>query len=136
MPLGGASEGRPRILKGIFMTWYHIYKTSDGTLKSITDLQPGILPNGLDFVALASRPDKALMWDEATHNLVARPAKVLVNRVTQDLVNSSNPAVVAFRTNIFQPASASNKQVIRDFLIYVYGSRLLRNASDTEAISD
>lgn len=118
------------------MTFYHIYITSTGVLESVTDVQPQSLKSGRSYVALATTVDKVNMWDESTKNLVARPAKVLVNRVTQDLVNSTNPAVLAFRTNIFQPASAANKQVIRDFLIYVYGTRLLRNASDTEAISD
>jgi len=62
------------------MAWYMVFQTSDGRPVSQTTIEPPRLAAGLDYVEIAAQSDEAKQWDAATTALIARPAKVLVDR--------------------------------------------------------
>lgn len=111
------------------MSWYYIYQTSDGKLKSETDVLPVGLGTGLDFVTLTNRVDSSVMWDEGTHAFIARPAKVLIDRL-QDLLDIPSFA------DAYNALSAARKTAVRNGLIQLLGKRRFRNQADTPEIND
>lgn len=110
------------------MAWYVIYDTASGQLKSESDTE--IAPQAdMTIVQLADRPADNMMWDAATRTFVARPPKVQVDRL-DDLLTSNHPAIAAFRQRVYTPASAADKAIISDFLIFMLGRRRTRNQND------
>ena len=109
------------------MAWYAICETASGRLISLgeADVAPVIV--GATALTLAGAPDlQVQVWDEATRAFVARPAKVLVDRL-QDLL--SNPAYADFVT-AYNALNAANKTRLRNMLIQLLGRRRWRASGE------
>lgn len=109
------------------MTWYAVYETTNGRLVSVGQLLADPLPANLTSIELAGRPPDNQMWDEATHAFIARPPKVLVDRLL-DILEHPNYADIA---NFYSNLSAANKTRFRNFLIKLLGVRRWRNQAET-----
>jgi len=108
------------------MAWYAVYNGVTGRLVSVGQVVADPLSEDLVASLLAGRPGDDEMWDEATRQFVARPVKVLIDRL-QDLL--TNPAYAEFLTayNALNPA---NKQRLRDALIRFLGRARYRAAGE------
>jgi hypothetical protein len=111
------------------MSWYYIYSVSDGRLISETDTLPTGLVASLSFITLANRADKNVMWDESTRAFIARPAKVLMDRL-QDLLDDAGFA------DAYNSLSVARRNAIRNRAITILGTRRFRTSNDTPGISD
>jgi hypothetical protein len=113
------------------MAWYAIYNTANGALESIgsSDEMPSI-PNKTTL-ELVERPDlSAVMWDEVTRSFIARPAKVLIDRLN-DI--QTNPNFADFMT-VYNGLNATNKTRLRNMIIRLLGNRRYRSQSESVEI--
>lgn len=110
------------------MAWYLYIRESDGTLLSVGDRDADAPPPGVIRVSVASDPrDPALMYAPATRTLVARPAKVVADRL-QDVL--SDPRFAEFAT-VWNSLSAANKTRLRNALILLLGRQRYRSAGES-----
>ena len=105
------------------MAYWAVYETATGRLVSQGTRLADPLPAGLTAVDLGTRPADSLMWDSAQRIMVARPAKVLVDRL-QDLLDFY-PDFAA----VWNSLSAARKTQIRTALIAFLGRQRYRNQS-------
>jgi hypothetical protein len=112
------------------MPWFAVYESTTGRLVSVGQQVADPLPAGLTAAQLGQRPADNQMWDTATRAFVARPAKVLVDRLLTDLL--SNPAFSELQT-AYNSLSAANKTRIRNGLILFLGR--LRWRAQGEAVT-
>lgn len=109
------------------MPWYALIQDSDGALLSLSTLLVSPSPSGTTLIELAIDPtDPAWMYDQATRGFVARPAKVLIDRL-DDLVTNANYA--DFLT-VWNNLSAQRKTLLRNMLIRLLGSQRFRPTSE------
>ena len=108
------------------MAWYAVYSSATGRLVSVGQVVADPLAG--DWVAslLAGRPGDGEVWDEGARQFVARPAKVLVDRL-QDLV--TNPDYSDFQT-VYNALSAANKKRLADALARLLGRARYRAAGE------
>lgn len=114
------------------MTWFAVYDSTTGDLKSVGTViapQAALDAQNLTAVQLAGKPDDATMWDKTSKAFVARPAKVLVDRL-QDFLDDTNFLAV------WNGLSAGQKNAVRTTMIRILGKRRFRNAADTPEIND
>lgn len=110
------------------MTWYAIFETASGRLESIGERDDALRTARLESVALDAAPDlSSVMWDETTRDFVARPAKVLVDRL-DDI--QSHPDASDFLT-AFNSLNAANRTRVRNFLIWLLNRYRYRNQSES-----
>lgn len=101
------------------MTWKAYYETATGRLLSVGEIEPEQLPPGVSELLLAGQPNiDAVMWDVATRAFVARPAKVLVDRL-QDMITDS--AYSADLIALWNALNATNRTRLRNGLIRLLG---------------
>ena len=105
------------------MSYFLLYDTATGRLVSQGTVVASPLPDGLTAVDVGTRPSDGQMWDSATRTMVARPAKVLVDRL-QDLLDFYPD----FAT-VWNSLSAERKTQLRTALIAFLGRQRYRNAS-------
>ena len=82
------------------MAWYYLYDAATGRLISECTEEPGARA-GVAVATRGSRCADGEMWDEATRSFVARPAKVLVDRIV-DLENDPALSAVWSRLTVTQ----------------------------------
>ena len=96
------------------MAWFCYFETVSGRLVSHGSVPTVPTPGDLTVVDVGSRPTDSLMWDEATRAWVARPAKVLVDRL-QDLAD--DPELSAVWTQL----TPTQRTALRNRLIRLFG---------------
>lgn len=102
--------------------WFYVVEDATGRLLSETD-QEVIPGSGRSVVSRAVRADASVMWDEVSRAFVARPAKVLVDRLT-DLDNDSALSAVWTRLTTAQ------RTALRNRLIALLGSQRMRGPGE------
>lgn len=108
------------------MPWYAYIRDTDGALLSLAQTD-GSPPTGVSRTLLTVDPtDPAWMYDPAPRAFVARPAKVLIDRL-QDMLD--NPAYADFVT-VWQGLSAARKNQLRTMLIRLLGRQRYRAQSE------
>ena len=107
------------------MPYYAIYETATGRLVSLGDVLAQPLPQNLTAVDIGTAVDlRAQMWDEGTRTFIARPAKVLVDRL-DDL--RAQPGMAAFWNSL----TGAQKTVLANALIKVFGKLRYRAANQS-----
>lgn len=102
--------------------WFYLYETATGRLLSEASESP--TPGaGQAVVSRPDRADSSVMWDAATASFVARPAKVLVDRV-QDLAD--DPVLSAVWTRL----TAAQRTALRNRLAALLGSQRMRGSGE------
>jgi hypothetical protein len=110
------------------MAWYVAYDTATGRLESESDTEIAAR-TGKTVLQLADRPNinaNGVMWDESTRTFIARPLKVLIDRL-EDI--QTNPNFADFMT-AYNTLSAANKTRLRNMVIRLLGSRRWRNQNE------
>lgn len=103
---------------------YALYTTATGQLISIGTVLPDPVPQGLSVLARETVPADTEMWDAASRSWVARPAKVLVDRL-DDLLADADFA------DLWSNINAARRTRLRNLLIRLLGRHRYRNASET-----
>lgn len=109
--------------------WHYLYNPQTGRLVSEVESDTAPVVNGLSVVSRASRAADTEMWDEASRTFTPRPAKVLVDRIT-DLNN--DPALSAVWTRL----TAAQATALRNRLIALLGYRRFRGSGEPVNLGD
>ncbi|MCC6192057.1 MAG: hypothetical protein IT318_23760 [Anaerolineales bacterium] len=110
------------------MAWQALYETATGRLVSVGSVVAEPLPAGLAALALAGPPNvDGEMWDAGTRAFVARPAKVLIDRL-DDLITDSRYS--ADLIALWNALNATNRNRLRTGLIRLLGSQRWRTAGE------
>ena len=109
------------------MAYYMLYETATGKPKSLSSVEANPVPAGHTSVDIGTKPDKTVMWDEATKAFIPRPPKVLKDRL-QDLIGKPR-----FKT-FWQSLSAAQKSELRDGVIWLLGKARYRDEGETPEI--
>jgi hypothetical protein len=108
--------------------WHAVYDTVTGELKSLGQVVTSPLPLGMTDAPLGeTKPADTQMWDEVTRAFVARPVKVLVDRLA-DL-----RADVDFRLT-YDTLNATRKANIDTGVIRLLGNRRMRSTGGPAAL--
>lgn len=105
------------------MSWSALYDETSGQLLSIASVVSDTLPAGVAVLALAGPPADSQMWDAITRAFIARPAKVLVDRL-QDLLDDADFAAAWSNLNTTQ------RTRLRTAMIRVLGTKRYRTVSE------
>lgn len=110
------------------MPWFAIYQSNNGRLESIGELEAMPVLAGMVALQLASKPDlQRQMWDETARTFVARPDKVLIDRLV-DI--QSNPNFQDFM-DAYNTLSAANKTKLRTALVRLLGRHRYRAVNES-----
>ena len=109
------------------MAYYMTYETATGRPLSLSSVAPNPVKPGHSVVDIGTKPDKTVMWDEATKAFIPRPPKVLKDRL-QDLID--RPKVKTF----WQSLNAQQKTTLRDGVIWLLGGKRFRQENETPEI--
>ena len=109
------------------MSYFAIHEIATGRLKSMGSVIADPLPAGLTAVDIVNPPLDSEMWDEATKTFIARPPKVLADRL-EDL-----KARPAFRT-FWQSLNQQQKDTLITALKWLLGRARWRNQSGSQVI--
>lgn len=106
------------------MAWHYLYETATGRLVSEAeaDVAP-VVPTGLSVLSRPDRVSTSEMWDQVAAVFVPRPAKVIVDRLT-DLDN--DPDLSAVWTRL----TAAQRTALRNRLIRLLGGQRMRGAGE------
>jgi hypothetical protein len=89
---------------------------------------------GLLKLALVSQPDfQSEMWDESSRVFVARPPKVLVDRIADDLEGSQK--YIQFQ-EVMATLSAQNQAKIRNVLRMLLGKARWRSPGQPDVVEE
>ena|SRR3990167_5317272 len=113
------------------MTWFAVFETLTGRLHSIGEVLADPLPVDLSTLVLAGQPDASQMWDQDTRQFIARPPKVLVDRL-QDIL--TNPNYSEFQT-VWNGLNTARKTQLRNAMILLLGPARFRNPTETVEIN-
>jgi hypothetical protein len=113
------------------MTWYAVYVTATGRLVSVGQTVAEPLPDHLQAVTLAGPPADGEMWDATTKAFVARPPKVLVDRL-QDII--THPDYADDLQLLWSSLNATQRTRLRNALIRLLGPQRWRAAGESVAI--
>lgn len=108
------------------MPWYAYIRNTDGALLSLAQAASDPPPDVTRTLLAVDPTDPAWMYDPATRAFVARPAKVLIDRL-QDMLD--NPAYADFVT-VWQGLNATRKNQLRTMLIRLLGRQRYRAQSE------
>lgn len=104
------------------MAWYAYIRDADGALLSLGTVDTPA-PAGVTRTELAIIPtDPAWMYDASTRTFIARPVKVLIDRL-QDML--TDPAYAEFVT-AYNTLNTANRTRIRNGLIRLLGAQRFR----------
>jgi hypothetical protein len=108
---------------------YAYYETATGRLVSVgTDANPSP-PAGVTELQIASLPNLATQtWDAATRTFVARPAKVLIDRLDEIL---THPDYGADIQALWATLNTTNRTRLRNGLIRLLGRYRFRSQGET-----
>lgn len=113
------------------MTYFAIYETASGRLHSIGDVLAAELNPAYTALELPSKPNlKNVMWDEVSKNFIARPPKILADRL-EDL--QTNPAYEDFRA-LYASLPQAQRDVLRDAIRRLLGRARYRNQAEAVEI--
>lgn len=110
--------------------WHYLYETATGRL--LSEAEADVAPTTVAGVTVLSRAARAAdteMWDPATFAFVARPAKVLVDRL-DDLNNDPDLAAVWTRLTVAQ------RTALRNRLVRLLGYRRYRGSGEPVDLGD
>lgn len=108
------------------MPWTALYDTDTGRLVSVGQIVSDPLPAGLTAVTLPDRPQDSEMWDAPSRAFVARPAKVLVDRLAELL---TDPRYADFQ-DVWANIPAARRTALRNAMIRLLGRHRFRNAAE------
>ena len=111
------------------MAWYAIYETLSGRIESVGESESLPVIAGRTALLLVGEPNQGpdgVMWDETTRLFIARPPKVLIDRL-QDILTHIDYA--DFMT-AYNSLNAANKTRIRNGFILLLGRHRWRNVDD------
>lgn len=110
--------------------WRAVYDTTTGRLLSVGSIHPEQYPPNTAYIDLGeAAPDLVgMMWDEATHAFVTRPAKVLQDRL-QDII--TNGAYADDAIALWNALNANNRTRLRNGLIRLLGHIRYRAAGES-----
>ena len=108
------------------MTWFAVFESATGRLHSVGEVLADPLPDWLESIIIADKPDETLMWDENTRLFVSRPAKVFIDRL-QDIL--TDPNYSEFVT-VWNGLNATRKTQLRNAMIRLLGGARFRNQSE------
>lgn len=112
------------------MAWHYLYETASGRLVSEAEADAApVVPAGLSVLSRPSRAADAEMWDPGTFAFVARPAKVLVDRL-DDLASDAELAAVWTRLTVTQ------RTALRNRLVRLLGYRRYRGSGEPVDLGD
>ena len=106
------------------MSFWVVFETATGRLVSTGSVLAEPLPAGLTATDLGARPADTLMWDAATRTHVARPAKVLVDRL-QDLID--DPVLA----EVWSRLTANQRTILRNRVVALLGRQRWRVVTET-----
>jgi hypothetical protein len=110
------------------MSWFAYVRDADGVLLSIAQTSDAP-PTGVSRQLLSVDPtDPAWMYDLVTRAFIARPAKVIIDRL-DDIVTNLNYA--DFQT-VWSALSATRKNQLKQAMIRLLGRQRFR--ADTEPL--
>lgn len=109
--------------------WYSLYDSATGALVSSTNTLPVNIPANMSYLTLADKPANDQMWDATTRTYIARPLKVLVDRL-QDIIN--NPNYADDIQLVWSSLNATQKTRLRNGLIKLLGA--MRYRADLEPV--
>ncbi len=105
------------------MGWSALYDTGSGQLLSVGQILADPLPPHTAALPLAGPPSAAEMWDPVARAFVARPAKVVIDRL-QDLVDDAD-----FQ-QVWGSLNATQRAKIRTAVIRLLGRFRYRAVSE------
>lgn len=110
--------------------WHYLYEAGTGRLLSETeaDAAPDV-PVGVAVLSRDSRAEDTEMWEEASKSFAPRPAKVLVDRLT-DLAN--DPVL----SEVWSRLTATQRTTLRNRLIRLLGYRRFRGSGEPVDLGD
>lgn len=109
-------------------SWFAIYETATGRLRSLATIKTDPLGTGLAFIEFADRPDDFTnMWDEGRLSFIPRPAKILVDR-WDDTIN--DPAT----KGIWIAMNAVNRGKLKTSITEILGTERFRNEGENPII--
>lgn len=112
------------------MAWHYLYETATGRLVSEAEADAApVVPAGLSVLSRPDRVSASEMWDAATLGFVARPVKVIVDRL-DDLANDAELSAVWTRL------TAAQRTALRNRLIRLLGYRRFRGSGEPVDLGD
>lgn len=109
------------------MPWYAYIDDANGALLSLSQIQFTVA-SGISVVQLSIDPtDPQWMYDQAQRLFVARPAKVIIDRL-QDMLTDPNYADFV---TVWNNLTAARKTLLRNMLIRLLGGKRFRAAGET-----
>lgn len=101
------------------MSWFAIVEESTGRLISTGSVIAPVLPLGIIAIPISGPPDPDQMWNAQTQQFVARPPKVLIDRLDDIRARSGIIATL-------QAITPDQRQIIMDTFIWLLGNRRFR----------
>jgi hypothetical protein len=115
------------------MPWYAIFETNSGRLVSIGERDESLTTDILSSSLIGGQPDlSTIMWDTTTRAFIARPPKVIIDRLDDFM---SHPSYDDFRT-LYNALSATNKARLRNIAIRLLGRNRYRSESQSVEIDE
>lgn len=113
--------------------WRVFYDDTTGRAVSMGSVWVDQLPPGIAFKEYGAPADlSAQMWNEATRDFIARPPKVLVDRLQEIL---TNPAYPDFQT-LWAALNATRRQQLTNALARLLGKARYRSAGGSLTIEE
>jgi hypothetical protein len=104
------------------------YETSTGRLVSVGTTANPSPPPGVTEVEIAAMPNLLTeTWDAATHTFIARPAKVLIDRLNEIITDSQYADDIVALWNTL---NAANRTRLRNGLIRLLGRYRFRSQGE------
>ena len=113
------------------MTWFAVFETVTGRLHSVGEVLADPLPDWLESVIISDKPDETVMWDQNTRQFIARPPKVLIDRL-QDIL--TDPNFSEFQI-VWNALSTARKTQLRNAMIRLLGPARFRNPTESVEIN-
>ena len=123
------------------MPWYALYDKLTGRLHSLGTILAEKIPDSLAVKELsgwgesdnqAEAEPPGIMWDEVTRDFIARPPKVLIDRL-EDII--TNPDYAEFK-EVWDLLNATRKQKVKNALARLLGRARWRNVSESITVQE
>jgi len=109
------------------MAWFAYIKTSDGALISLGTALTTPLPVDTTVLPLTIDPtDTQWMYDQTSRTFIARPAKVLIDRLQDIITNVAYQDLI----DVWQTLNTNNRNKLRNGLIKLLGKQRWRGATE------
>lgn len=115
------------------MSFYVLYRESDGRAISYSTLEPQSVTAGRAVKVFDNPPADNTQWEEATLTFIPIPPKVYVDRLLEMLTDSEYADDIQL---VWNGLSAANRTRLRNGLIRLLGTKRFRRDTETLAIKD